>query len=127
MTAPDTPMLPPDEAAAEWFALKRSGEMTAGQLLEFQEWLEASPDHQAAWDEAEQSWTMAGLLRQDPELLLLRANARRAYPPFRRPLIAAGAAAAAPRGARRPGPDRGGRSRGVAAAPAGSPYPAACG
>ena len=94
MTAPDTPMLSPDEAAAEWFALKRSGEMTAGQLLEFQEWLEASPDHQAAWDEAEQSWMMAGLLRQDPQLLLLRANARRAYPPFRRPLIAAGAAAA---------------------------------
>lgn len=89
------PMLAPEEAAAEWFALKRSGEMTAQQLLEFQRWLEASPDHQAAWDEAEQSWLMAGLLRQDPELLLLRAQARKSYPPFRRSLIGAGLAAAA--------------------------------
>jgi transmembrane sensor len=85
----------PVEAAADWFALKRSGEMTAEQLLEFQRWLEASPEHQAAWDEAEQSWFMAGLLRQDPELLLLRAQARRSFPPFRRSLIGAGVAAAA--------------------------------
>ena len=92
MTAPTNTS--PPEAAAEWFALKRSGEMTARQLLEFQQWLEASPDHQAAWEEAEQSWTMAGLLRQDPELLLLRAAARKTYPPFRRPLMAAAAAAA---------------------------------
>ncbi|MGE5566516.1 MAG: FecR family protein [Parcubacteria group bacterium] len=89
------PTQTPDEAAAEWFALKRSGEMTAEQLLEFQQWLEASAYHQAAWDEAEQSWTMAGLLRQDPELLLLRAQARKSYPPFRRSLIGAGVAAAA--------------------------------
>lgn len=84
----------PDEAAAEWFALKRSGEMTAEQILAFQRWLAASPDHGAAWEEAEQSWAMAGLLRQDPELLLLRGEARKAYPPFRQPMIALGAAAA---------------------------------
>ncbi|HEX5775587.1 MAG TPA: FecR domain-containing protein [Caulobacteraceae bacterium] len=81
-------------AAADWFALKRSGEMTAQQLVDFQEWLEASPEHQLAWEEAEQSWAMAGLLRDDPELLLLRGQARKTYPPFRRPLVAAGAAAA---------------------------------
>jgi len=85
---------PSPHDAAGWFALKRSGEMTAGELLAFQRWLEASPEHQAAWEEAEQSWAMAGLLRQDPELLLLRGQARKAYPPFRRPLMAAGAAAA---------------------------------
>ena len=84
----------PEEAAANWFALKRSGQMTAQQLLEFQRWQEASPGNQAAWDEAEQSWSMAGLLRQDPELMLLRAEARRTYPPFRRTLTGAAAAAA---------------------------------
>lgn len=95
MSAPTiNPALPPDEAAAEWFALKRSGEMTAGQLLEFQTWLEASPEHQDAWDEAEQSWLMAGLLRQDPEMMLLRAEARRAFPTLRRPFVAAAVAAA---------------------------------
>ena len=88
------PALRPDEAAAEWFALKRSGEMTAGQLLEFQTWLEASLEHQDAWDEAEQSWLMAGLLRQDPEMMLLRAQARRAFPTIRRPFVAAAVAAA---------------------------------
>jgi transmembrane sensor len=94
MTGPTiVPARSPEEAASDWFALKRSGEMTAEQLLDFQRWLEASPDHQAAWDEAEQSWFMAGLLRQDPELLLLRAQARKAHPPFRRSLIGAGLAA----------------------------------
>jgi transmembrane sensor len=94
MTAPTiNPALTPDTAAAEWFALKRSGEMTAEQLLEFQHWLEASPEHHAAWDEAEQSWLMAGLLRQDPELLLLRAQARKTFPAFRRRFVAAAAAA----------------------------------
>lgn len=86
------PTLPPDEAASEWFALKRSGEMTARQLLELRQWLEASHEHQEAWDEAEQSWLMAGLLRQDPALMLLRAQARRAFPIARRSLVAAVAA-----------------------------------
>ncbi len=95
MTPPAVdPKLAPDAAAAEWFALKRSGEMTAEQLLEFQGWLAASPDHADAWEEAEQSWAMAGMLRQDPELLLLRAEARKAFPAVRRRLVVGAIAAA---------------------------------
>jgi transmembrane sensor len=93
--APLSPALVPDDAAAEWFALKRSGAMTAQQLIEFQAWLDASPDHRAAYHDAEQSWAMAGALREEPELLLLRSQARGAFPPFRRPLLAGSAAAAA--------------------------------
>ncbi|HEX6860794.1 MAG TPA: FecR domain-containing protein [Caulobacteraceae bacterium] len=81
--------------AADWFALKRSGAMTAAELVEFQAWLEASEDNRAAFAEAEESWAMAGLLREDPELMLLRAQARRSYPAFRRPLMALGGGVAA--------------------------------
>jgi transmembrane sensor len=96
MTGPlNISALAPQEAAAEWFALKRSGEMTAAQLLEFQLWLEASPEHQAAYEDAEQTWAMTGALREEPELLLMRSQARKAYPPFRRPLLAGTAALAA--------------------------------
>ena len=81
----------PEDRAAEWFALKRSGEMTAQQLLDFQLWLEASAENRAAFEETEQSWAMAGLLRDDPELMLLRAGARKAYPPYSRKMAAAAA------------------------------------
>lgn len=82
----------PEEAAAEWFALKRSGAMTAQELLAFQLWLDAAPENRAAYGEAEESWAIAGALREDPELLLLRGQARRSYPRFRRQAIAASVA-----------------------------------
>ncbi|KDE38853.1 Fe2+-dicitrate sensor, membrane component [Nitrincola lacisaponensis] len=37
------------EQAAEWFALLRSGEATAAQQLAWQQWLQASVEHQRAW------------------------------------------------------------------------------
>ncbi|HYG27432.1 MAG TPA: DUF4880 domain-containing protein, partial [Caulobacteraceae bacterium] len=83
-----------EEAAADWFALKRSGEITAQQLLEFQLWLDAAPENLAAYREMEESWAAAGALRDDPELLLLRGQARRAFPPIRRQAVAVGAVAA---------------------------------
>ncbi len=83
-----------DEAAADWFALKRSGGMTAQQLLEFQCWLDAAPENRAAFEDAERSWALAGMLREDPELMLLRAQVRKAYPPLPRRMAAAAAVVA---------------------------------
>ncbi|THF62763.1 DUF4880 domain-containing protein [Pseudothauera rhizosphaerae] len=37
------------EAAAEWYALLRSGEATGGDQARWQSWLAASPDHRRAW------------------------------------------------------------------------------
>jgi transmembrane sensor len=77
-----------DEIAADWFALKRSGEMAAEQLIELRQWLDAAPEHLAAYREMEDSWDIAGSLREDPQLLLLRGQARRSYPRFRRQAVA---------------------------------------
>ncbi len=82
------------EQAADWFALKRSGAMSAAQLLEFQAWCDADAQNREAFEEAEQSWLMAGALRFDPYLKLMRERARRTFPRFPR-AAAAGLAAGA--------------------------------
>jgi len=68
------------EEAADWFARKRSGKMTAEDLQALQAWLAAGPDNVAAFEEVAGAWGVAGALRSDPEILGIRERARQAGP-----------------------------------------------
>jgi transmembrane sensor len=83
----------PLEEAAEWFALKRSGQMTAHELRELHVWLETEPEKVAAFREIARCWEIAAVVRSDPEILAIREDARQARS-ARRWMIAAGAMAA---------------------------------
>ena len=63
------------DAAAGWFALQRSGEMTPADSAELTRWLEADPGHAAAFRKAEQGWAMAEAVRAHPDILALREEA----------------------------------------------------
>jgi transmembrane sensor len=82
------------EEAADWFARKRSGKMTAEELQALHVWLTRSPDHAAAFQEVASAWDVAGAVRSDPEILTAREQARRARPPGWRAGIAAAVAVA---------------------------------
>ena len=82
------------EEAADWFARKRSGKMTAEELQELHVWLSRSPDHAAAFQEVAGAWDLTGAMRSDPEILTVREQARRARPPGWRAGIAAALAVA---------------------------------
>jgi len=82
------------ETAADWFARKRSGAMTAEDVQALQAWLTASPAHTDAFEEVAGAWSVAGALRSDPEILRVREQARRARAPGRRAAIAASLAVA---------------------------------
>jgi transmembrane sensor len=73
-------MPPVIEQAADWFAIKRSGKMTAEDLHALQTWLTASPDHAAAYQEVAGAWDVLGAMRSDPEILAVREEARAARP-----------------------------------------------
>ena len=72
------------QEAADWFARKRSGKMTADELQELHVWLTRSPDNAAAFQEVAGAWDLAGAMRSDPEILNVREQARRARPASRR-------------------------------------------
>lgn len=76
MTAPQMTQTP-EQAAAEWFGLRRSGAMTADQAREFEGWLAVDPEHRAAYDNLEYYWQVADAVRDDPEVLALRDTAAR--------------------------------------------------
>ena len=80
--------------AADWFARKRSGKMTAEDLQELHVWLTRSPEHAAAFQEVAGAWDVAGAMRSDPEILRVREQARKARPRGWRAGIAAGMAVA---------------------------------
>jgi len=65
------------EQAAEWFSLKRSGQMTAQEACELQLWLDADPAHGVVLDRLEGLWRAAGTARADPELMAVREAAVR--------------------------------------------------
>lgn len=67
------------EIAADWFARRRSGKMTAAELAELQAWLE-EPDHAEAFRDVARGWEAAGAVRADPQILQVRESARRARP-----------------------------------------------
>ena len=84
-------------AAAGWFALHRSGEVTPEEAAAFEAW-QAEPEHRAAYDAVARSWEAVELARTAPEILALRAEARRQPSVQRRAVfgrIAAGFAALA--------------------------------
>lgn len=65
-----------ESAAAGWFALHRSGEVTPDEAAAFDAW-QAEPAHRAAYDAVARSWEAVELARTAPEILALRAQARR--------------------------------------------------
>ena len=85
--------LTPEQAAAEWFGLRRSGAMDESELRAFEAWLAAEPEHQAAYDNLEYYWQVAAATRDDPEVLAMRDAAARAWR-MRRLAVVGGAVAA---------------------------------
>jgi len=84
-----------DEVAAGWVARQRSGAMTAEEGAALDAWLAADPAHREAYDHVEGLWRAAAHLRADPQMMVLRDEAARAWPPkARRRWIPAAAAAA---------------------------------
>lgn len=55
-------------AAAQWFNLERSGDMTVDDALRLREWLGMSGDHRHAYDRIERAWAIAGTAAEDPAL-----------------------------------------------------------
>jgi transmembrane sensor len=84
-------------AAADWFALRRSGLITAEAQAQLQTWL-ADPANRAAYADVEATWVLVDAARDDPTMLAMREAAERSHPPRRRwfagAAIAAGVAAA---------------------------------
>jgi len=87
------PRASPREAAARWFALRRSGAMTPHAAAELDAWL-ADSDNLAAFADVEATWALVDAARDDPAMLAMREAAERAHPPARRRWVAGGAAAA---------------------------------
>lgn len=87
-------LLTVEEMAAEWFGLKRSGEMSDGEARAFETWLNQEPEHRAAYDNLEHYWLLATAVRNDPQVLAMRDAAARRYGGRRKWSLAAAAAAA---------------------------------
>jgi transmembrane sensor len=89
------------EQAASWFARLQGGAATGEDWLAFERWLQASPDHAAAYEGLERLWVdldNAPIVRDlgvRPTPQVLRAGALRAANSNRRAWIGAGAALAA--------------------------------
>lgn len=67
-----------EAAAADWFALKRSGLMTGAQALALNDWLQ-DPQNGAAYEAVAQTWSLLGAVRDEPEMLAMREGAERAH------------------------------------------------
>ncbi len=85
----------PEQAAARWFARRRSGRMSAQEAQALELWLAEDPEHRALFDQAEYWWGAAGALRADPSIMGLRESVSRRYRRPRPRALAAYAAAAA--------------------------------
>jgi transmembrane sensor len=77
--------------AAEWFALRRSGQMTLQEGLELEVWLESAPAHLAAFRAVADTWALTHAVATDPEVLNFRESARaiRGRPFFAASMLAA--------------------------------------
>ncbi len=88
--------------AAGWFARERSGAMDGAERQALDAWL-TDPAHRAAYDAVARAWASVAVTRSAPEILAIRAEARRRpAPPWRRaawPRIAAACVALAVVGA----------------------------
>jgi len=83
---PATPL----EIAADWFARRRSGQMTAHELREMQAWLDADLENDTAFQRVAQTWESARDVASDPEILAIRERARNNHPARVRRLKVAG-------------------------------------
>lgn len=63
------------EQAAGWLALQRSGEISPNDQAELDRWLEASPEHAAAFQDVQRAWALAGGAHDRPDVLSLREEA----------------------------------------------------
>ena len=84
----------PEVQAAEWMALRRSGQMSELQARAFARWLDADPANRGAFDELQLIWDEAGEVREDPAILALREQNLRTFNRPGRMRLAAGALAA---------------------------------
>lgn len=75
--APDAPETP-RQAAARWFARRRSGAMSAQELRELEVWLAQDTAHRQAYERLARLWAGAEGARNDPEVMQLREGAARA-------------------------------------------------
>ncbi len=87
---PETVIAGPAAEAAEWFARKRSGLMTAQELCELQLWLDAAPENTGSFYDVMRAWDLAGYVGTDPEMLAIREAARGHRPARRRVMWSAG-------------------------------------
>jgi transmembrane sensor len=78
--------------AAGWFARQRSGLMTADETAELDTWLAAAPAHQEAFDAVGRAFAGVAFARSAPEILAIRAEARK-RPQVQRRVFAARIAA----------------------------------
>lgn len=77
---------------AEWLARRQSGRFTPADEAALGAWLRASPDNEAAYDEALVLWADVGLVRSDPQIMRRREAARAALVAHRVGLFAAACA-----------------------------------
>lgn len=84
-----------EEIAAGWMARQRSGVISAEEATELETWLAAEPANREAYEHVEGLWRAAAHLRADPQIMALRDEAARAWPPRARPRWVPAAAAAA--------------------------------
>ena len=82
-----------EAAACDWFARRRSGEMTPKDERDLEAWLALDPAHRAALEEVERAWTGLEAFRSTPELLARREKARSRYAGVPRTWIMRAAAA----------------------------------
>jgi len=79
MTPRRTPAIVPEtprQAAARWFARRRSGAMTENEARELEAWL-GVPANQRAYEHLARLWSGAETARDDPELMTMRDAAQR--------------------------------------------------
>lgn len=81
--------------AADWLSLVRSGQMTRGEQVALEAWLDADPAHTEAYNRMHETWRVFGELEDDPAVMEVREWARRRHNHAFRFRIAAGIAAAA--------------------------------
>lgn len=82
-----------EAAACDWFARRRSGEMTPKDERDLEAWLALDPAHRAALEEVERAWAGLEAFRSTPELLARREKARGRYAGVPRAWIVRAAAA----------------------------------
>jgi transmembrane sensor len=82
-----------EAAACDWFAKRRSGEMTPRDERDLDAWLALDPAHRAALEEVERAFHALEAFRSTPEILARRERARSRYRGIPRVWIGRAAAA----------------------------------